>query len=533
MINQQILKNGGAEPSAVSSLVSAWKAYQDAKEQPLNKVPHIVCTGIYNAGKSTLLNVLLDTEQFPTGDIPTTKKVAQAEFGGAVYVDTPGLNATEADDQETANAYREADVYLFVSNAQNGGVGAQESEWLRELKERHADETALKRKLVYVLSQCDQLEPEIVEKVRAKTSDDLQSVLGMCPDKIFCVDAHTYRDGKAQNEKLLVDASGIPALRNLLKEKSREAAESLANDHVQELHLRQKVVLDQLNQMENFLKTVQKKDLDKTYEKINAVNSAWKKLETILKQAMPTGDINPISAHFTLDYPREYSAKERTRTEARWTAESAMESCYNSRGDQIQRFHEDTMRPIFQRYCSKGMGSVYFESCNKVTHAFETGIVELQRAGVSVQRFSDISVAPETNEYDGAFYLPSETLATKKVREYVEAYGRPRERNEYKNGLFGSSKMVTYITYDLEPIGRAMERDMQRVVDRNIGRANRLLNQYWQEFQKLLNAEVNKYKSSIQKEADAYCSQLKNNCNNTPATKAITHIAALKKEVQS
>lgn len=294
MINQQILKNGGAEPSAVSSLVSAWKAYQSAKEQPLNKVPHIVCTGIYNAGKSTLLNVLLDTEQFPTGDIPTTKKVAQAEFGGAVYIDTPGLNATEADDQETANAYREADVYLFVANAQNGGVGAQESEWLRELKERHADKTALERKLVYVLSQCDQLEPETVEKVRAKTSDDLQSVLGMCPDKIFCVDAHTYRDGKAQKETLLVESSGIPALRDFLQGKSREAAESLANDHAQELRLRQKAILGILNNMEESLGIIQQNEMDKISRKISEINALLVKINNNLKREIPTGTIESV-----------------------------------------------------------------------------------------------------------------------------------------------------------------------------------------------------------------------------------------------
>jgi len=393
LINQQILKDGGVEPSAVNSLMFAWKSYQSAKGQPLNKVPHIVCTGIYNVGKSTLLNVLLDTEQFPTGDIPTTKKMAQVEYGGAVYVDTPGLNATEADDQETANAYREADVYLFVANAQNGGVGAQESEWLRELKERHADKTALEQKLVYVLSQCDQLEPETVEKVRTRTSSDLQLVLGMCPDKIFCVDAHTYRDGKAQSETLLVESSGIPALRNFLQGKSRKAAENLANNHAQEIHLRQKAVTEQLNQLYMPLSQQLEKESTTRIKIIEDVNHMWLSFEEELKKATPsTEEIQPFSVpYISLHY--QYETGENKSFEKAWRAMKSMLAPYrDAQMDVLYDAIEPIMRTIRQRYSSTGLDSIYFICCDRINQIVHQWILKFQKKGISISGIDDIKV---------------------------------------------------------------------------------------------------------------------------------------------
>lgn len=221
MLNKTILQNGGASAPEIEMLEKAYQALENAKKRPVHTQPHIVCTGIYNAGKSTLLNALLDTDRFPTGCIPTTTEVAQAEFEGAVYVDTPGLNAAEADDNVTAEAYRSADIYLFVSNAENGGITNQEAEWLRALKGQYADGGLLKDKLVYVLSQCSRVEPQTLTTVCEKARSDLQNVLGICPEKVFCIDSHTYRDGKAKNEPLLLKEGGIDELRSFCRKRQR------------------------------------------------------------------------------------------------------------------------------------------------------------------------------------------------------------------------------------------------------------------------------------------------------------------------
>ena len=535
MINQQILKNGGAEPSTVSSLVSAWKAYQDAKDQPLNKVPHIVCTGIYNAGKSTLLNVLLDTEQFPTGDIPTTKKVAQAEYGGAVYVDTPGLNATEADDQETANAYREADVYLFVANAQNGGVGEQESEWLRELKERHADKTALKRKLVYVLSQCDQLEPETVEKVRAKTSDDLQSVLGMRPDKIFCVDAHTYRDGKAQSETLLVESSGIPALRDFLQSKTQEAEKSLANDHAKELHLRQEVVLDQLNQMKKKMEQLHQKASDETAREINTIEQIWNELSDELDSVMPQAN----DEYFISEYPSFYiksscrlheSSKSAIKREIEYELDDSMET----------EWEKEVSRKVNEakKYCREGMDNIYFSKCERINRIFEKYISNFQRAGVSVTRAKEISVKPE---FESWFEDNIESILRSKSSMHSASYyvDRYADKDIYdwivtRNGLFGRTVNITeYKCGGYSSVAWKAKEDMEKDMKSNARRVNSEIGKYWRSYCKSVNMELDTQKNAIKKQLDDYLGQLKEKALQSPTQDALTYIKKLTKEVQS
>lgn len=54
---------------------------------------HILVYGAYNAGKSTLINVLLREERAPVGEIPTTDHVDCYGWSGYRLLDTPGVNA--------------------------------------------------------------------------------------------------------------------------------------------------------------------------------------------------------------------------------------------------------------------------------------------------------------------------------------------------------------------------------------------------------------------------------------------------------
>lgn len=181
-IQRDMLEKAGISQVEIRHLEAAWDAYQTAAAQPVHQIPHIVCTGIYNAGKSTLLNALCGEEKFPTGDIPTTKEVAQAEFNGAMYIDTPGLNAMVEDDRETQAAYESADFILFVANAQNGGISAAEAEWLQKLKARYG---SLQQRLIYVLTHCTQVEPEQLPAIQEKTIGDFKKAVEFEPERIF------------------------------------------------------------------------------------------------------------------------------------------------------------------------------------------------------------------------------------------------------------------------------------------------------------------------------------------------------------
>ena len=245
LLQKEILQKAGVPQEDIQRLEKAWDAYQAAVSNPVRHIPNIVCTGIYNAGKSTLLNALCGEERFPTGDVPTTKAVAQAEFGGAVYIDTPGLNAEGSDDQEAQAAYESADFIIFVSSAQNGGIGEVEAVWLNRLRD-HYTADSLKQRMVYVLTHCGQIEPEQVAVIRNKTTADLEKILGFAPDSIFCVDSVVYQKGIAEDKPLLVEHSALPPLQAHLAELISGTGETLRQAHEAELNARGKALLKQV-----------------------------------------------------------------------------------------------------------------------------------------------------------------------------------------------------------------------------------------------------------------------------------------------
>lgn len=46
----------------------------------------VTCAGVYNSGKSSLLNALTDSEHFQVGDVPTTAAIDELTVGGLTYV---------------------------------------------------------------------------------------------------------------------------------------------------------------------------------------------------------------------------------------------------------------------------------------------------------------------------------------------------------------------------------------------------------------------------------------------------------------
>lgn len=76
--------------------------------------PRILVYGAYNAGKSTLINVLLDQEAAPTGEIPVTDSVTSFPWEDAELLDTPGVNAPIQHEQITEATLQDVFLVLFV-----------------------------------------------------------------------------------------------------------------------------------------------------------------------------------------------------------------------------------------------------------------------------------------------------------------------------------------------------------------------------------------------------------------------------------
>lgn len=76
----------------------------------------VMVYGIYNAGKSTLINALVGQEVAPTGDIPLTDKVSSYRWNNHTILDTPGVDAPLAHEEVTKAQMMTADAIIFVVN---------------------------------------------------------------------------------------------------------------------------------------------------------------------------------------------------------------------------------------------------------------------------------------------------------------------------------------------------------------------------------------------------------------------------------
>ena len=81
-----------------------------------------------------MFNSLLDKDAFKTEDIRTTVTCDEAPYrDNVVFVDTPGIGASAADDATALEAYKKANLILFVHNPSVGELHELEVDQIKNL----------------------------------------------------------------------------------------------------------------------------------------------------------------------------------------------------------------------------------------------------------------------------------------------------------------------------------------------------------------------------------------------------------------
>ena len=148
-----------------------------AQQAQSKKVPTIMFYGLYNAGKSTLINALCEKEVAKVGDVPTTASIQSVPWKGYDLVDTPGINAKEEHTQIAIGEIDRSDLILFVVDNADG--------FEREIVSHTVVEVLKRGKPVAVVinqKNCDESEdPSIpvpmlpsMERVSAKVAENLR-----------------------------------------------------------------------------------------------------------------------------------------------------------------------------------------------------------------------------------------------------------------------------------------------------------------------------------------------------------------------
>lgn len=172
----------------------------------------IMVYGVYNAGKSTLINALLGEKCAATGDVPLTDKIFEYQWNNYVIYDTPGVDAPKDHEIVTVEQLRKVDGIIFVVNPSGA---AEEEKTLKVLVDLLAD----KKKVFLVFNEKNSLSNEDFVRLKDLTRERIQviaenqglhDILKEIP--IFKVNALRALKGKLDNKPGLLNLSGFPEL---------------------------------------------------------------------------------------------------------------------------------------------------------------------------------------------------------------------------------------------------------------------------------------------------------------------------------
>ena len=236
----------------------------------------VTCVGLYNHGKSTLLNVLIkdfEFKTFKTADARETTINKTIIYNDIKYVDTPGLNAKKEDDIKVMKAIKTSDIILFVHTITTGEFNKKEIEFLKKIEKDWSNPREFIDRTIFVLSRIDNIETyEDIEKTSNRMREQIKEIFSYS-SVIAPVSAMDYRDGIVDNENELVLESNIKELKkiiNLLTKQSKEAI----------LKTKRKRVDNKLNE----LSTKLNKKIEKNRTKISTLKKKQKKIDEAFKK---------------------------------------------------------------------------------------------------------------------------------------------------------------------------------------------------------------------------------------------------------
>ena len=179
----------------------------EIQHEASNKVLNITLYGAYNAGKSTLINVLSGREVAPVADIPKTDKVDRYQWNDYVLLDTPGINAPIKDREVTAEQLSRSSVILFV--IRDGDMDS------KDVYDRLFDLLRRNKKIFIVLN--NQLENAEQKQQAAEHIRQILVNLALAHQvdlpklaeiEIVAINLHTAFKGRVQNQEKLLEHSG-------------------------------------------------------------------------------------------------------------------------------------------------------------------------------------------------------------------------------------------------------------------------------------------------------------------------------------
>lgn len=269
----------------LKDITKEWNSYLDfiSEQDSYNKISVIV-TGLVKAGKSSFLNSLFnEDEKFPTGAVRKTMYVQQNSWNQGnlsgieiIFVDTPGIDANEIDEDIAEEAIRKSHLILFVHNINSGELDSKEMKYLLSLKQDIPD---LNFRIIFVLTHTDLKDDKEIENIIEKIKNQLHKYLEIDNIKIFSTSSTRYFNGIEKKKDLLIEKSNIPSFKIFLQkelENKLDVLKKVPLERYKQLKSKTKNILKEINQKISLEINNKQQNIDSTFKKISNFQKRWK-----------------------------------------------------------------------------------------------------------------------------------------------------------------------------------------------------------------------------------------------------------------
>lgn len=184
-------------------------------ERMENGRPVVMVYGVYNAGKSTLINALVGKEVAEYADIPKTASVTSYNVGDVEILDTPGIDAPIEHEEVSREQLLRSDAVIFVLSS--GGAVDEEQTYIEIKKILEAgkpliivinNKTNQKDGDLALLTIKDQFKQNLYKY--SGTDEFLLEKLDRVED--YLVNAKLAMRGKVEDKPKMVEFSQVPKL---------------------------------------------------------------------------------------------------------------------------------------------------------------------------------------------------------------------------------------------------------------------------------------------------------------------------------
>lgn len=179
---------------------------------------YIVNAGRMNHGKSSLFNSLLEREEFKAKDVRTTVKNKEVTWkDNIIFIDTPGLDAVDADTEEAYKAYYKADLIFFVHTVRTGELHESEINAIKKIAKNFSKDYFWKH-FCFILSFKESVDTESLAAIKTESVEAIKRACTADDFAVFAISNSRYLKGIKENKASLINHSGILELKNYIDE---------------------------------------------------------------------------------------------------------------------------------------------------------------------------------------------------------------------------------------------------------------------------------------------------------------------------